>query len=253
MNRIIILCSAAALAGATLNAQPKPKSQKEIAVLQKMFGAPDPDTKIAAAEDLLNNYADSDFKPYALLSEAESYEAKGAYEKTVVFGERTLEADPKQFVAMLILARQYIGHVRENDLDRETKLTQGEKYAKDAIAAIQTAPKVNANISDAEWETTKKQSTAEADEALGMSAVARKKYTDAEDYFKKSIELTSGTNAALIVRLASAYNKDGKYDLAIAELDKVKSVPNTPPAVLQVADAERDKSMKGKAAGAPKP
>ena len=171
MNRILLLCSALAL-GTTLQAQPKPKSQKEVAVLQKMFGAPDPDAKIAAAEDLLNNYADSDFKPYALLAEAESYEAKGAYEKTVVYGERALEADPKQFVAMLILSRQYIAHVRDNDLDREDKLNKGEKYAKDALEAIKTAPKMNPGISDADWENAKKQSSAEADEALGMAAIA---------------------------------------------------------------------------------
>jgi tetratricopeptide (TPR) repeat protein len=255
MNRTFLFCSAAALTiGCTLvQAQPKPKSQKEVAVLQKMFSATDPDARIAAAEDLLNNFADSEFKPYALLAEAESYEAKGSYEKTIVAGERALEADPKQFVAMLILSRQYIGHVRENDLDKEDKLTKGEKYSNDALAAIQSAKKMNPGLSDADWEAAKKQSSAEADEALGMAAMARKKLPDAEEYFKKAVELTNNQNPALMVRLASAYNKEGKYDLALAELDKVKTAPNMVPAIEQVAGVERDKATKGKAAGAPKP
>jgi tetratricopeptide (TPR) repeat protein len=256
MTRTALLCSIAVLTlGAGLaSAQPKPKSQKEVAVLQKMLGNGDPDTKIAAAEDLLNNYADSDFKPYALLAEADAYEAKGDYAKTIVFGERTLEADPKQFQAMLILARQYVTHVRDNDLDREEKLTKGEKYAKDAVAALQAAAKPNPAMSDDQWATVKKQATAEADAALATASSSRKKYAEAEEYYKQSIDLSGMPMPALNVRLAAVYNKDGKYDLALAELDKVKAMPNVPPAVTQVADQERAKATQGKSgAGATKP
>lgn len=254
MNRTILFSVAALTLGAgLLSAQPKPKSPKEVEVLQKMFGAPDPDAKVAAAEDLLNNYADSDFKPYALLTEAEVYEAKGDYPKTVVYAERTLDADPKQFVAMLILARQYVAHVRDNDLDREEKLTKGEKYAKDAVALIQTAVKPNPGLTDDQWNTEKKQATAEADAALATAAAARKKYPEAEELYKQAIELSGTPVPQLNVRLAATYNKDGKFDLALAELDKVKAMPNAGPAVAQVAAQERAKAMQGKAGGAPKP
>ena len=255
MNRTLLLCSLAALtlgAGIT-SAQPKPKSQKEVAVLQQMFSATDPDAKIAAAEDLLNNYADSDFKGYALLVEAGAYEQKNSYEKTIVFGERALEADPKQFDAMLILARQYVTHVRDNDLDREEKLTKGEKYAKDAVAQLQAMAKPNPALSDDQWNTAKKQATGEADAVLATAAAARKKYPEAEDYYKQAIDLSGMPVAALNVRLAATYNKDGKYDLALAELDKVKAMPNVPPAVSQVAGQERLKAMQGKSGGAAAP
>jgi len=254
LSRSVLVSVATLTLGAgLLSAQPKPKSQKEVAVLQKMFSAPDADAKVAAAEDLLNNYADSDFKSYALLTEAEVYESKGDYPKTVVFAERTLEADPKQYDAMLILARQYITHVRDNDLDREEKLTKGEKYAQDAVALIQAAAKPNPSLTDDQWNTAKKQATAEADAALATAAAARKKYTEAEDLYKQAIELSGVPIPSLNVRLAATYNKDGKYDLALAELDKVKAMPNPGAAVSQVADQERAKAMQGKSGGVAKP
>lgn len=252
MNRTLFVSVAALTLGAGLaSAQPKPKSQKEVVVLQKMFSATDPDARIAAAEDLLNNFADSDFKPFALLTEAGVYESKNNYEKTVVFAERTLEADPKQYDAMLILARQYVTHVRDNDLDREEKLSKGEKYAKDAVAVIQAAAKPNPALTDEQWETAKKQATAEADAALGTASASRKKYAESEEYYKKAIELSGVQVPSLNVRLAGVYNKDGKYDLALAELDKVKAMPNPGAAVTQVAAQERMKAMQGKSGAAP--
>jgi hypothetical protein len=70
-----------------------------------MFGAQTADARIAAAENVLTKFADTEFKAVALYFEAASYEQKGDYEHTVVFGERTLEADPKHYQAMLMLAR----------------------------------------------------------------------------------------------------------------------------------------------------
>lgn len=254
LSRSVLVSVATLTLGAgLLSAQPKPKSQKEVEVLQKMFGATDPDAKIAAAEELLNNYADSDFKPYALLIETGVYESKNDYAKTIVFGERTLEADPKQYDAMLILARQYITHVHEHDLDREEKLAKGEKYAKDALALIQTAAKPNPSLTDEQWNTAKKQASAEADAALATAAADRKKYTEAEDLYKQAIDLSGVPVPQLNVRLAAVFNKDGKYDLALAELDKVKAMPNPGAAVLQVADQERAKAMQGKSGGVAKP
>lgn len=255
MKRTLVLYAIAALTAGTtlLQAQPKPKSQKEVTVLQKMFSATDPDARIAAAEELITNFADSDFKPFALLLETQAYESKGSYEKTIVAGERTLEADPKQFEAMLILALQYIGHVRDNDLDREEKLSKGEKYAKDALAIIPTAQKMNPAIPDDQWATAKKESSAEGHQALGMAAMARKKYPDAVAEFKQAVDLSGGTNSVYRVRLASALNKDAKYDEALAELDKVKADTKALPAVQQFASSERAKAMQGKSGGAPKP
>ena len=55
-------CNAAALCPLTFrSAQPKPKSQKEVE-RSAMLNAPDPDARIAAVENLLSKFADTEFK-----------------------------------------------------------------------------------------------------------------------------------------------------------------------------------------------
>ena len=128
----IMLRGALALAVALpgLLAQPKTKSQAEVDALKAMFGAQTADARIAACENVLTKFADTEFKAVALYFEAASYEQKGDFEHTVVFAERTIEADPKHFQAMLMLAALIAQHTKEFDLDREEKLAQVEKYAK---------------------------------------------------------------------------------------------------------------------------
>ena len=84
--------------------QPRPKSQKEVDAINAMFRSTTADAQIAAAEALLTNFADTEFKSLALYIEADAYARKGQFEKSIVFGERALEADPKNFQAMLLLA-----------------------------------------------------------------------------------------------------------------------------------------------------
>ncbi len=69
-----------------------------------IFNAQTPDARIAAAEKLLTEFADTEFKAVALQIAAASAQQKNDFEKMVVYAERTLEADPKNYPAMLMLA-----------------------------------------------------------------------------------------------------------------------------------------------------
>src|SRR5881275_2727825 len=97
--------------------QPQPKSQKELDAVKAVFEAQTPDARITAAENLLLKFADTEFKPIALYLEAASYEQKNDFEKMVIFAERTIEADPKNYASMLMLAGGIAKRARENDLD----------------------------------------------------------------------------------------------------------------------------------------
>jgi tetratricopeptide (TPR) repeat protein len=247
MTKIILrgaLALAVALPG--LLAQPKPKSPEEYEALKAMFGAETPDARIAAAENVLTKFADTQFKAVALYFEAASYQQKGDYEHTVVFGERTLEADPKHYQAMLMLATIIAQHTKEFDLDREEKLAQVEKYAKTALDLLKDAPKPNPNITDDQWTAAKKDFAAEAHAALGMGAMARKKNDVAESEFKLAIDVADKPDPAFMVRLGKVYSDDGKYDEAIAQFDKVMAMPDVNVQVKQVAQAERVRTIQKK-------
>jgi len=240
MKRIVLrgaLVLAVAVPG--LLAQPKPKSKAEYDALQAMYNAQTADERIAACENVLTKFADTDFKAVALYFEAVSYDQKHDYEHTVVFGERAIEADPKYYQAMLLVAGVIAQHTKEFDLDREEKLAQVDKYAKTVLELIKNAPKPNASITDDQWTAAKKDFAAEAHAALGNGAMASKKYDVAESEFKLAIDVADKPDGATMVRLGRAYMDDGKYDDAIAQFDKVMAMQDASVTVKQIAQAER--------------
>jgi len=245
----------AVIAGGLLAAapkQPQPKSQKEVEALQALFNAQTPDARIAAADALLAKFADTEFKAVALQVAAASAQQKNDFEKMVIYGERTLEADPENYAAMLMLAQGYAQRTREFDFDKEEKLSKAEKYANNAIALIAKAEKPRPDIPDEQWNNAKKDYTAQGHEALGMAAGVRKKWDVAISEYKAAIDAASTQDQATFVRLAAAQNEANKPDDALATLAKLTAMPDLNPAVKQYADQEKNKAMKLKS-GALKP
>jgi len=243
-----ILSATVALAVVTtgLLAQPRPKSQEELEALKLMFGATTADARIAAADNVLTKFPDTQFKATALYLEGMSYEQKGDYDHSVVFGERTLAVDPKHYQAMLMLAMEIAQHTREFDLDKAQKLAQVDKYAHGALELLKDAPKLNPALTDEQWEAGKKDMGSEAYTALGMAAYADKKYDVAEREFKTALDSAAQPDPSNWVRLGKCYSDEGKYDEAIAQFDKVMAMQNINPTIHQIAQAERVRAFQKK-------
>ncbi len=236
---------------------PAPKSKSEMEALQALQAAQgNPDATIAACENLITKFADTDFKAIALFMEADAYEKKNDSEHMVIFAERTLEANPQNFQATLMLAKYYATHTRENDLDREEKLGKAEKYANSVIDMMKTTPKPNPQIPDDQWVDVKKDISAEAYNAIGLGNLTRKKYDAAAANFKLAVDTNSRPEPAYIVRYASALQGAGKNDEAIVLCDKILADATTHPQIKQVAQVVRAAAVKagGKVpGGAPVP
>jgi tetratricopeptide (TPR) repeat protein len=236
----------AALVPLAAQKQPQVKSQKEGEAVTAIFQTQDPDARIAAVETLLSKFADTEFKPLALYIATISAQQKNDFEKTMLYAERALEADPKSFATMLIMASGIAQRTREHDLDREEKLGRAEKLANDAGELIKTAPKMNPQLTDEQWEAAKKDFMGQRHEALGMIAVARKKYDAAIAEFKSAV--AANGDPATMVRLGQAYTNSGKPDEAIAVLDQVIGNSDVPVEIKQVAQAEKTRAIQAKGA-----
>lgn len=201
-----------------------------------------PDATIKAAEDMLTKFADTSFKEIALYMEAISYQQKNDVDKAMIYAEKVLEVSPKNFQATLMLGEMLATHTRENDLDKEEKLTKADKYLNGTIDNLKTAPKPNPQIADAQWEEAKKQLTAEAHNDLGLVALDRKKYDVAITEFKTAID--ADPQPAYSVRLASAYQSAGKNQEAIEICDKLLADPQLHPQIKQVAQSVKAAASK---------
>lgn len=223
--------------------QPKPKSKEELTAVQAIFSAPDPDARIKAGEDMITQFADSEFKPLALLVIASSYEEKGDGDNTLLWAEKTLEADPHSYQAKMMIAGELARRTREHDLDRDEKLGRADSLVKSAQEDIQSAPRPRPDVTDDQWANVKQILMAQSYEVGGMVAMNRKNYDAAAAEFKKSIA-TGQPDPATEVRLAAVYNLQGKSADAIALLDQVLAASDLNPQIKAAAQSEKAKALK---------
>jgi tetratricopeptide (TPR) repeat protein len=238
--------AAAEPAGSPVAKQPTVKSPKEAQAVQALFGAQDPDSRIKAANDLVSNFPNTEFKSIAMFFAEASSQQKNDYENTIVYGEKALEADPQQYQAMLMMAQTIAARTREFDLDREEKLKNAEGYATKALEIVKVAPRPNATVTDEQWEAAKKDFTSQGLEVFALAASARNQPDKAIEAFNQVIAASPNVDPTTLVRLAAAYSKVNKFDDAIATLDKVIAMPELNVQVKQIAQAERARALQAK-------
>jgi hypothetical protein len=89
------------------NQGPHPKSQKELEALQKVQAAAqakNPDGELAAITEVLENFADTDFKPQLLNMAMGAAEQKGDDALVITWGERVIQSDPNDVAARVSMA-----------------------------------------------------------------------------------------------------------------------------------------------------
>ncbi|MCW5980279.1 MAG: tetratricopeptide repeat protein [Bryobacteraceae bacterium] len=226
--------------------QPKVKSQKEVDAIMAIQNALDPDSRIKAVEELIRNFSDTEFKAFALQMAAFSAQQKNDFEQMMIYGERTLEADPKNYAVLVMMAPALAQRTREFDLDKEEKLSRAEKYANEALKAIDAAPRPNPNVTDQQWDEAKNDFRGQAYEGLGLVSMARKDFEKAVAQFKQANDLSP--NAPAKIRMAAALNAAGKHDEAIAAVDEVMADPQLNPQLKNFAQAEKVRAVQAKEA-----
>lgn len=222
------------------------KSQKELQAITAVQVAATPDDRIKAIENVLTNFADTQFKMALLQMAVQSEEQKRDYPQTIFYLERMLKEDPKNAFALITIATETAQHTRENDLDKDEQLKKLDAWAKDGIEAAKTMPKVPATESDDDLAKDRKDMQAQGYLALGMADFLRKNYDGAANNYKQSLSVAATPNTATFVRLGQVYMALGKLDDANYTLDKAINAPDAPPQVKTVAQNLKNEIAKHK-------
>lgn len=233
-------------------AGPKPKSQKEVDALMAIQNATDADGRLAAIDNLLTKFADTEYKFMVLDMAVETARQKNDPTLVGVWADRAVQANPKDFIAMLAVAETTAAGIKPFDLNLKDEVAKVDKNANGAIALLKAAdtPKLRPDLTDEQWAAMKKDLTSEAYQALGIAAMNQKKYPDAITQFKTSIDSAAKPDPATYVRLGEAYLISKDYDNAIASFDKTIAVPDVNPTVKQIAQGRKVDAEKAKAAAA---
>jgi tetratricopeptide (TPR) repeat protein len=202
------------------------------------------DAIIKAANDLLTQFADTDYKEWAFKVEAKAYQTKGDAEHAQAFGQQALQLDPKDYTMMLLLGEVIGTHIGDHDLDRQDKITSAAKYLNDSIETVNAAPKPNPQVTDDQWAEYKKYTVAEAHNGLGMVDMAQKNWDGAITEFKTAVE--GDPQDAYNTRLASVYLSAGKYDESIAICDKLLANASLHPTIKGVVTNIKNSAVAAK-------
>lgn len=235
------------LAAGSLVMGQRVKSAKEGEAVQAVLSATNPDQKIAAVDSLLSKYKDTEFKAIVLEMAGEAYQQKGDSANAIVYGNRALEADPKNFQAMLLVAGQLAQITKKFDLDKDEKVKRAKKLADDAITTINATPKPNPKLTDEQWTGIQKDLVAQAHETLGVLAGVDENWPVSIAEYKMAIDNAATPEVTTMVRLAATYNYAKKYDEATAMADRVLATPGAPDNLKKIASDEKARAAKAKA------
>lgn len=232
------------LLAAGLATAQKVKSQKEAEAVNAVVAAQTPDARIAAVENLLSKFKDTEFKAAVLEMAANAAQQKNDAAATMIYGNRALEANPKSIQALLILSATIAQGTKEFDLDKDEKVKKASKMATDALALIGTAEKPNPQLPDEQWASIKKDMLSRGHETLGMLAAVDKKYDVAITEFKSALEAGSTPEPTVMIRLANAYTNAKRFDEGTAMADRVIATANAPEALKKIAQEEKARIAK---------
>ncbi len=200
---------------------PVAQSQVEFEAYQKFLREPNPEEQLRLVEDFLLQYPDTALKEFAFQTAAQDYQLKNDYARMRTYGEMTLAENPDNLAALLLLASAIPERVSANSTDAEDDLRDAEDYARRALAALEKLP-LRLDLPAEDWKRTLKEAASSARAALGMIALVRKNFSQAESEFRQAVTLVSQPDAILLYRLGLAYSFEKKFDPALEAFEQAE-------------------------------
>jgi tetratricopeptide (TPR) repeat protein len=247
---LAVLLALATFTFAALAQGPTPKSQGEVDALMAVQNAETDDARIEAALDLIQKFADTEFKSWALFNIVQIYDTKGDMANMIIYSEQLLEAKPNPFEAASAHVRIATGisrQTKEFDLDRDEKLQRVQDHANKAVGMLATAPKINEQIPDEQWQAIIKNEEAMAYDAMAQGEFVRKKYDDAAGFFLKAIE--AQPDPVRMLKAGNAYRLAEKYSEAMNMLDNAINDSSSNDQIKSLAEREKQLIKDAQGAG----
>lgn len=208
------------IAFAALSFGQQAKSDEEFAAAMAVQNATDANARIAAAQSLLTEFSDTEFKEFANLMLMASYQELDDLENMMIYAEETLRVNPANVGVLLELAYAIPSRTRQFDLDKEEKLSTAEGYATKALALVPNMTKPNPEIPDEEWLSIKKDYMSRGNESLGVIESKRENFDGAAALLQKAIDLAPDAMPMTHYHHADALLSAGKKVEALAAINQ---------------------------------
>ena len=210
-------------------------SPEEIQAYQAIQTELDPDREVQMVTDFEKKFPNSAQLSYAYAFAANAYQQKGEIERVVEYGAKSLKLKEDNLPSLIIMADMLPQPqmMRGNEIDKEKKLAEAEKYANRALQLIEQLPR-QPNETDEQFQKRKTQISTEPHSALGMvhlqrSAMALEapdpdELAKAAQEYKTAVSLADRPNPQDYYRLGEAYGLLKKLDEAMEAFSKASEL-----------------------------
>ena len=237
---------------------PQAKTQPEYdAFNAAVANQKDPAALEKSADDFAAKYPDSELRALLYKSAMRAYQSANNGDKMAEMAEKLLKLDPDDPEALVASAEVTAERTRSTDLDKDQRFDQAKKNAERALQTVDTDVPIPAGAPQSQIDAYKGLLRSSAYSVLGTIEYGQEKYPDAESYFRKSIDAyPSQPDPVVVLRLALALDKQGRYPDALKEANRAVELTQDGTATGTTARHERDRLVQltgGTPGGSPAP
>ena len=207
-----------------------PPGAEEEAAYKAVQGAPETDIpkKIQLAEDFLQKYPQSRYRPSMYQTLVSGYFATNQIPKLLDVGDKEIEMNPNDAPVLAVVAQTIARSFNAKAPDAEKQLEKAEEYSKRAIEVTPTLPKPP-NMTDEAFLTAKNDTLGMAHSGLGLVYVRRAKYAEAIPELEQSIKVDTHAQSDPVnyYLLGLANDRTSHFDAAATAYTKCAAIQSS--------------------------
>src|SRR5579864_7115846 len=222
---------------------PQAKTQPEYeAYNAAVANQKDPAAMEKAADDFAAKFPESELRALLYKAAMRAYQNANNGDKMAEMSQKLLKLDPDDPEALIASAEVMAERTRSTDLDKDQRFGQATKSAQHALETIDTDVPIPAGTPQNQIDAYKGLLRSTAYSVLGTIQYDQEKFPDAGGYFRKSIDAyPSQPDPVVVLRLALALDKQGKYPDALKEANRAVELTQEGTAAGTTARHERDR------------
>src|SRR5712671_805437 len=214
----------------------------------------DPAAAEKAADDFASKFPDSEVRVLLYQNAMRLYQNANNAEKTEAMGRKVLSLDGDNPEALVMVAEVIAERTRDSDIDKDQRFAEAASMAQKATQTVETDISVPAGTPPEKVDAYKSFLRSNAYSSLGTIEFKKENYPAAQENFQKSLDaFPSSPDSAVVLRLALALDKQGKYPEALKVANRAVELTQDNTAIGTPARHERDRLQQLTGGAAPAP
>jgi len=221
---------------------PQAKTQPEFDAYKAAAANTDAAALEKASDDFATKFPDSELRVLLYKTAMRNYQSANNGEKTEAMGRKVLSFDGDDPEALVIVSEVIAEKTRDTDIDKDQRFGEATALAQKATQTVDTDVQVPAGTPQEKIDAYKSLLRSNAYSILGTIEFKKEDYPKAQEDLQKSIDaFPSQPDPVVVLRLALALDKQGKYPEALKAASRAVELTQENTPIGTPARRERDR------------